>query len=125
MSIILAKIFCLYFLAIGLAVLIDPNRFKKIFHQIKKDDNFLLTGGILALFIGAFVVSVHNYWVLDWPVILTLLGWWSLIKGFVLLTYPESIMLFSFIHKRSNLFYQVIGSIYLALGLFFLYKGWR
>jgi uncharacterized protein YjeT (DUF2065 family) len=124
MTIILAKIFGLYFLAIGLAVLIDPERFKKIFQQIKKDENFLLTGGILALLIGAFVVSVHNNWVLGWPVIITILGWWSLIKGFVLLIYPNSLKLFSFIQNRSNLFYRVMSLIYLGFGLFFIYKGW-
>ena len=87
MTIILAKILGLYFLAIGLAVLIDPDRFRKIYQQIKNDENFLLMGGILALLIGAFVVSVHNNWVLGWPVIITLLGWVGLIKGFVLIAY--------------------------------------
>lgn len=124
MTIILAKIFGLYFLAIGLAVLIDPDRFKKMFQQIMNDENFLLMGGILALLIGAFVVSVHNHWVLGWPVIITLFGWLSLMKGFVLLIYPGSLKLFSFIQNRSNLFYRGISLFYLVLGLFLLYKGW-
>ncbi|MDP1879393.1 MAG: hypothetical protein Q8K60_00470 [Parachlamydiaceae bacterium] len=124
MTIILAKIFGLYFLAIGLAILINPNRFKNIYLQSMNDENFLLIGGILALLIGAFIVSVHNTWVLEWPIILTLLGWWSLIKGFSLLIYPESIKLFSFMQNRSMRFYQILGLIYLVFSLFLIYKGW-
>lgn len=124
MTIILAKIFGLYFLAIGLAFILNPDRFRKIYQQIAKDENFLFIGGMLALLIGAVVVSVHNKWVLGWPVIITLLGWWSLIKGFALIIYPDSIRLFSFIQDRSNLFYRMISLIYIVLGLFFIYKGW-
>lgn len=124
MTIVLAKIFGLYFLAIGLAFIINPGRFKKIYQQVAQDENFLLLGGMLALLIGAFVVSVHNNWILAWPVILTILGWWSLIKGFFLLIYPNSITLFSFLQNRSNMFYQAISVIYLVLGVFLIYKGW-
>ncbi len=124
MTIILAKIFGLYFLAIGFAFIVNPDRFKRIYQQIMKDENFLFIGGILALLIGAVVVSIHNHWVLGWPLIITLLGWWSLIKGFALLIYPGSIKLFSFIQNRSNLFYRIISLIYLAIGLFLIYKAW-
>ena len=124
MTIIIAKIFGFYFLAIGLAFINNPDRLRKIYQRTMKDENFIFLVAMLALLIGAFVVSVHNNWLLGWPVILTLLGWWSLIKGFVLLAYPNSIKLFSFIQNRSNIFYQVISLIYLGLGLFLLYKGW-
>lgn len=124
MSEILAKIFGLYFLALGLALIINPHRFKKIYQQIAEDENFLLLSAFLALWIGAFVVSVHNLWFFQWPVIITILGWWGLIKGFAFLIFPDSIKLFSFIQNRANYFYQGIGVIYLILGLFLAYKGW-
>lgn len=124
MTIILAKIFGLYFLAIGIALVINPNRFKKIYQQSMDDENFLLFGGVLALLIGAFIVSIHNVWVLQWPIIITLLGWWSLSKGFFLLIYPEFIKLFSFMQTRSIKFYQILGLTYIVFSLFFIYKGW-
>lgn len=125
MSIILAKIFGLYFLAIGIAFVVHPDRFKKIYQQIMEDENFLFLGGIIALLIGAAIVSVHNDWALGWPIIITLLGWWSLIKGFALLIYPDSIQLFSSIRNRSNAFCRMISLIFLIIGLFLLYKGIR
>ena len=125
MTIILAKIFGIYFLAIGVAFIINPERFKRMCQQIVKDENSLFIGGLLALLIGAVVISIHNNWLLGWPVIITLLGWWSLIKGFAILIYPESIKFLSFIQNRSRLFYQAISLIYIVIGLFLAYKGWE
>lgn len=124
MTIILAKIFGLYFLAIGIAFFINPNRFKSMYQEIVKDENFLLMGGILALLIGAVVVSVHNDWSLKWSLIITVLGWWSLMKGFALLVYPGFINFFSFLQNKSTMFYRMLSLFYLAIGLFLVYKGW-
>lgn len=124
MSIILAKIIGLYFIAMGIAFLSNPARLRRMYPQIMNDENFLLLGGMFALLFGAFIVSVHNIWVWEWPVIITILGWWSLIKGFVLLINPASVKFFSFFQERSNLFYRSISLFYLILGLFLAYKGW-
>lgn len=123
MSIILAKVFGLYFFALGLAFLINPDRLKIMCRRAIKDDNFLFLGSIIALLIGSFIVGVHNLWVVKWPIILTLLGWWSVLKGFFLLAYPDTVRFFSFVQERSILFYRLLSIIYLVLGLFFLYQG--
>jgi hypothetical protein len=124
MSIILAKILGFYFLALGLAFFLNTNRLKNIYSGISKDENFLFMGGILALLIGAVIVSIHNEWVWGWPVIITVLGWWSLIKGFTLFAYPDFIKLFSFLENQSDLFYKTISLFYIVLALFLLYKGY-
>lgn len=124
MTVILAKIFGFYFLAVGLAFIINPDRLKRWCQQIKNEDSFLFLGGILALLIGAFVVSVHNEWIMRWPVIITLLGWWGLIKGFGLLIFPDFIKFFSFMFDKSKNFYQMIGIILVIFGLFLSYQGW-
>lgn len=125
MSIILAKILGLYFLALGLAFFINTKRFKNIYKQINEDENFLFMGGIVAVLFGSVIISIHNYWVLDWPLIITILGWWSLLKGFILFAYPDSIRFFSFIENRSNLFYKILSLAYIVLGSFLVYKGWN
>lgn len=122
MTSILAKIFGLYFFTIGLAFIINPTSFRRLC-RIAKEESFLFTGGILALIIGVIVISVHNEWVLDWSLLITVLGWWSLIKGFALLTYPECIKFFSFIQNQSDAVYRMISFFYLAIGLFLLYQA--
>lgn len=125
MTLILAKILGSYFFAIGLAIIINPERFKKLLFQIMKDENFLFLGAIIALFIGAFIVSVHNEWSLQWPVIITVLGWWSLIKGFGLLVSGDFAKSFTFILQKPSPFYRILGALYLVLGVFLIYRGWQ
>jgi uncharacterized protein YjeT (DUF2065 family) len=124
MTFVLAKIFGLYFLAMGIGFFFNPERLRSIYQQVLNDKNFLFLGGIIAILLGAFVISTHNQWVWGWPVIITILGWWSLIKGYALIIYPRSIELFSFIQNRSDTFYRIISLFYLVLGLFLLYMGW-
>lgn len=123
MTIILAKFLGLYFLTIGLALIISSDRLKKLYHQMINDENFIFMGGLLAVLIGSAVISLHNHWILSWPLIITLFGWWSLIRGFIVLSYPDSIKFVS-IENREKLFYQVLSLIYIILGLFLIYKGW-
>lgn len=125
MSLILAKFLGLYFIGIGIVAFVNPNRFGKMCNafRVKEGDAAVYLGGLIAMMFGAFIVSVHNFWVMDWPVIITILGWWGLIKGVGLLIYPGFIDLFSFVFNRSDKFYRCLGIVYLLIGLFLLYKG--
>lgn len=124
MSIILAKILGIYLLAIGIAIFFGPERFKRLFREMLFNESLLFYGGLLAILIGAFIVSVHNVWALGWPLLITILGWWSLIKGFAILVYPELSKHFSFIADKSKEFYLVLGAVYAIIGLFLSYHGW-
>ena len=123
MSLVLAKILGIYVLAIGLAFFINTNRLKNIFIQVRSDENFLLMGGILALLIGAVLITLHNQWIYGWPLIITIIGWWSLIKGFALIVSSKFIGFFSFLENRSMMFYKTISMVYILIGLFLLYKS--
>lgn len=123
MSLILAKILGIYFLAIGLAFFLRPQRFKDMYQQIVNDQNALLLGATAAIIGGAILISLHNIWILGWPILITLLGWWSLIKGFVFLIYPEGIRYFDFLKDKSDMFYRSISLAYALFGLFLTYKG--
>lgn len=125
MSFVLAQIFGLYFFTLGLVFLLNPERFQNIFKQVRNDPNFLFLGGIIAVLIGAVIVSVHNIWILAWPVLITILGWWSLIKGFLILSYPKFLDSFAFLEGKSPLFYRGLALLYVLLGLFLLYNGFR
>lgn len=123
MSNILANILGLYFLGMGLAFFLNPSRFKRVYQLTIQDESFIFYGGILALIIGATIVSLHNIWMWAWPTIITVLGWWSLIKGFALMLYPDFVQCFSFLQNRSNMFYRILSAVWIALGLFLIYKA--
>ncbi len=123
-TLILARILGLYLLAVGLSLILNPALYKRVYSEVVADRTFLFLGALLALIVGATVVSIHNYWVLAWPVIITVLGWWSLVKGFALLSFPDFVKYFAFLENKSDLFYRIVGLVYGAVGAFLLYQGW-
>lgn len=125
MTEMLAKIFGLYFLAVGTVFVSNPTRIREVYQLLMKQDSLLYALGVIALFFGAFVISAHNIWVMDWPVIITILGWLSFFKGFGLMMHAGFTRYFGFIVEKSDSFYRAIGLVQLLFGLFFLYHGWK
>lgn len=124
-TIIIAKIIGIYMLVVGLAILAQPKRFKAMYKDMLKQTSLLFYGGIMALLFGAVIVSFHNVWVFSWPVFITILGWWGVIKGAGLLLWTDGFIdLFKPMMKLPENGFRIMGAIATLLGLFFTYQGW-
>ncbi len=77
--------------------------------------------GVVTLVIGLAMVLVHNVWVLDWRVAITILGWLTLLKGFDLLFFPER-MKNRWPTMKNWLWVVIFGSM-LLVGLVLSYLG--
>ncbi len=87
-----------------------------------KNDATIYLGGLFAVTIGYFMVSLHNVWSQDWTVLVTILGWTALVKGVLILAFPKSMMTFTKkVTKLKHL--NVVGFGLLAFGLAFAYWG--
>jgi uncharacterized protein YjeT (DUF2065 family) len=119
-TLFLARLFGLVYTVVGLGMFASPDHYKKLLKECMGSGLILYYGGVMALLAGYLIVTYHNYWVQDWRVLITLLGWIALIKGFMLLVSPGSLKnCVAFWQKRMQL-----GSIIiLALGLFLGYHG--
>ena len=80
-------------------------------------------GGILALFFGLFILNFNNVWTADWMVIITIIGWLSVVKGVLLIVFPKVYVNFSNWMRMGDAVMRYIGIIYLLLGLFLTFKG--
>lgn len=66
--------------------------------EMTDDKSFVISTGYISLLLGLGVVTAHNVWLLDWRIVVTLLGWATLIKGILKIGFPE------FIHKQARRF---------------------
>lgn len=123
MTAFLAKFLGIYFVVVSIAMFFQPARFRKMYKDLKGNDPLLIYGGIISTLFGAFIVTIHNIWVFDWPVIMTLVGWLGLLKGIGLMASPNFSKLFSFLQNKSDRFYRLIGGVWAIMGLFLLYQG--
>lgn len=110
-SIIFARFLGGFFLIFGLLALKEKLLGKVI--SMTKDRSFVISTGYITLLMGLVTVVLHNIWVADWRIIITVLGWFTLIKGVMKVGFPE------YIHKQAQKFknQQSLESIILmALG---------
>lgn len=88
-SIFLAKFWGWLLVIICLIFLLRKKVLLEEVFRLVEDKSFALFSGYLALIVGLVTVILHNLWVADWRVVITIFGWTSLIKGIVRISFPE------------------------------------
>ena len=88
----IAKIFGLYCLIFSVILLVNGNEFFGLMKELIDEPGFILMGAFLNLMLGLAMVVGHNVWDGTWRVVITILGWVSLGKGIILLTWPEALL---------------------------------
>lgn len=121
-SIILAKIFGTYLIVLTLAMLINPRGFRQNIRDLTASPGALTVAGVITLLLGIFLVVIHNNWVANWTVIITLIAWLTLLKGLMRFLIPSWTR-----HVTgwlsNNTAYFTVAMINLALGIALIYFG--
>lgn len=68
---------------------IRPKALHDVKQLIVENRAFGLSYGYLSLFLGLVSVLLHNEWVMNWHVLITIFGWLALIKGIIVIAWPE------------------------------------
>ena len=123
LSIFLAKTIGLYLVIVSAAFILKANELKPMALDMVRNSSLVMFSGILALIFGILIVVSHNIWVMDWRVIITLLGWLALLKGVMRLFFPEFAMSKMKKCVENNASYTMMMLITLFIGLVLLYFG--
>jgi hypothetical protein len=118
-SILVAKMAALVYLSVGIGALSGKVNVKELFDSFSKSPGLTYLGGFVALIAGVALVQYHNFWVNDWTVLVTILGWLAVIKGVTLIAFPQVMPKFKPVFKNVQLF----GFLAIAIGLLFGYFG--
>lgn len=65
----------------GAALAANPKSFRSLADEFLRSRALIFLAGLLAFVPGLAIVLAHNVWVVSWPVLITVLGWLSLIGG--------------------------------------------
>ena len=123
MSLMYAKAYGIYFLVVGLGLLLNPNSFRAWYEDILKENRRVIFGGTISLLIGSFIVATHHVIVADWPMIITLIGYWGVLSGAGCLIYKNFINLFKPMINASQSVYQLSGLVWGLLGVYLIIQG--
>ncbi|MFD1292924.1 hypothetical protein ACFQ5N_03655 [Lutibacter holmesii] len=119
---LIAKIIGCVYIAFGVGILLNGNYYKKEIPKLLENTSYLIFGGFLAIIFGAIIIENHPFWVKNWTVLITIIGWIALIKGMLLLAFPTTISSFKSLFSIPKI-YPVLGVFILIFGLFFTYFG--
>jgi len=124
-SLFLAKLMGPFMIVMAAAIALNSDHFKKAIEEGMNSPISLLIAGMLTLVTGLAIVNTHNVWTLDWRVIITLLGWLSIIGGIIRIAMPGLVK--SIGEKALNNWssYQVFPAVVFGLlGLYLTYEGY-
>ena len=108
-TIFFARLWGSFFVIFGSLFIITRQLGKTI--EMTDNKAFVISTGYISLLMGLVTVILHNVWVFDWRVAITILGWSTLIKGITKIGFPEQI------HKQAQRFKkkQIISTIFLII----------
>lgn len=121
-SIFLAQLFGMYFLAMGVASLLKGKELGESVDAFRKSPLLTYVGALLTLLGLAFVI-IHNVWNGTWQVVITVLAWLTLIEGLAYLWLPQKAV-GKCINWFNTRWWYIIGTIIaFVLGVFLLSIG--
>lgn len=115
-----ARIIAIYYLAVGIRMFTGGLHLDKMLKEFEDSSALSLVTGVIMIVLGVMLVQYHNLWVMDWTVLVTIVGWAMLIKGILYVLHPR--FLFSWGRKFVKT-HNSWGIIIIALGLLMGYFG--
>ena len=116
-TIFFARFYGSLFMILGLLSVLAG--FLKRVIKYTDDKTITVSTGYITFLLGLVTVILHNIWVADWRVVVTVLGWTTLFKGI------EKIALPGRVNKKAQMFKKyaaVWGFVIFLIGAWFFWK---
>lgn len=82
-SIFIARLLGPMFVVVAVALLTKPQMFRTIVPEFTGSPTLLYLAGFFGLLAGMALVLTHNVWAPDWRLIITLIGWFTLVRALI------------------------------------------
>ncbi len=123
-SIFIARLLGPLFLLLGIAMLLKPAHFRAIMEDFLRRPAMIYLAGFFGLLGGIALVLTHNLWVADWRVIITLIGWITIVRALVAVYAPELVAKAAPALFANRPLLYAFEALDLVLGLVMIYFGY-
>jgi hypothetical protein len=124
-SIFLARLIGPVMTLVGISLLMNETAFRKMAMEFLRSPALIFFSGMILMPAGLAVVLSHNVWVLNWPVIITLLGWIAVISGALRVFAPDRALKIGKKAVASKEITTVSAAFWLVIGAVLCYFGFR
>jgi uncharacterized protein YjeT (DUF2065 family) len=124
-SIFLARLIGPVMALMGISVIVNELAFRKLAQELLRSPALIFLSGIILMPAGLAVVLNHNVWVLDWRIIVTLLGWIAVISGAFRVFAPDRATKIGkkFLNRKDYII--AAAGFWLVVGAVLCYFGFR
>ncbi len=88
--------------------------------EYTEDKSITISTGYITFLLGLVTVTLHNVWVPDWTVAITILGWATLLKGIEKIAVPGRV------NKKAQMFKKhsaLWGAVIFLIGAWFFWMS--
>jgi hypothetical protein len=111
--------------ASAISLLANIGTSKTIVGELSQSPALVMIAGYAAFVPGLAIVYFHNRWTAGWPVLVTLMGWLSLVVGLLRMVFPTQIATIATkIAPSATGFFPVIAIVFLLIGGFLSFKAY-
>lgn len=118
-QILLTKFFGWYLVIVSPAMYLRHHHLTKMTEELTRSPALMIITGIYTTILGLFLVLLHNIWALNIAVIITIFAWLVLLKGIMLLYFPDKLIAISR-PIMNKVAIQFIAAIYFIIGILLL-----
>ena len=109
------------FLVVGLSLFTNPY-VSTAMNDLVNNQGLLWVTGLVTFVMGTVMLALYNTWSKSWRVLVTIIGWLAVIKGAVLMLFPQVMTLYvNFLSNTtltlSGIYAIVFGGLFLFLGI--------
>lgn len=123
-TLLLAQAIGLYLLFIGIIMVARASYYQQVLTHLKAGSSSIVLAGSFGLILGIFLVLVHNIWIAESEVLITLIAWLVLIKSLLWLSFPEAMVVYSQ-RMYSGWRYYLLAFIAAAIGVTLMAHGFH
>ena len=109
------------FLVVGLSLFTNPY-VSTVMSDLVNNQGLLWVTRLVTFVMGTVMLALYNTWSKSWRVLVTIIGWLAVIKGAVLMLFPQVMTLYvNFLSNTtltlSGIYAIVLGGVFLFLGI--------
>jgi hypothetical protein len=111
--------------AAAISLLVNIGTAPMIVGELSQSPALVMIAGYAAFVPGLAIVYFHNRWTGGWPVLITVMGWLSLVVGFLRMVFPTQVAtLATKIAPSATGFFPVIAVVFLLIGGLLSFKAY-
>jgi len=122
-SIVFARFIGPVMLVAAVAMLLDRNAIRAIAEDFMNSPALIYIAGVLTLVMGIAIITFHNFWVMDWRVIITMFGYIAVVSGVFRMAFPTKVKQLGDWMLQTKLIIRSAALLNGLLGAYLTYMG--